>query len=57
MDADLSSRPKGTWIAYVNGNEVASGMDLKMVIARMRKKHPDATPLLAQVPREETLIV
>ncbi len=57
MKADLSTRPRGTWIAYVDGDEVASGMDLKNVIAQMRKDHPDATPLLAQVPRKETLIV
>ena len=47
---------KGKWIVILNENIIASGKDIKKILAEAKKKHPNKKFMLAKVPKEETLI-
>ena len=56
VKADLSEYA-GKYVAIVEDRVVASGENAKEVMEEAKRKCPDQTPLLAKIPREETLIL
>lgn len=55
--ADLSKHA-GEWVAIVDHAVIATGKDLKQVLAEAGRKSRDKEPLIARVPLEdETLIL
>jgi len=55
VKADLS-KYKGKYVAIVDDKVVASGDNAKEVWEEAKKKFPNKNPLLAKIPREDTLI-
>lgn len=47
---------QGKYIAIVEGEVVASGNRLGMVIDKAKKKHPDKEPALAHIPPKGILV-
>jgi len=45
------------YIIIVNGKVVAKGFDIEKMLARVRKKHPKATPFIAKIPDERVMIL
>jgi hypothetical protein len=45
------------YIILVNGKMVAKGFDIEKMVARVRKKHPKATPFIAKIPDERVMIL
>ena len=55
VKTDLS-RYKGRYVAIVDNEVVASGINAKKIIEEVKRKRPNKKPLIAKVPGEETLI-
>lgn len=56
VKTDLS-RYGGKYVAIVEDEVVASGDNAKKVLEEAKKKFPDKTPLLAKIPKKESLIL
>jgi len=56
VKTDLS-KYKGEYIAIVEDKVVASGENAKDVLEEARRKFPNKNPLLAKIPRKDTLIL
>lgn len=54
---EINRKYSGKHIAIVDNEIVASGDDPKEVWEAARKKHPEKKPVLAFVPKEETLVL
>jgi len=53
----INKKYSGKHIAIVDNKVVASGNDPKKVWEEAKKKHPKKKPVLAFVPKEETLVL
>jgi len=42
----------GKWIVIVNKKVIESGSNIKEMLESVRKKHPEARPLLVKVPEK-----
>lgn len=51
LNADLDEYT-GKWIVIVNKKVVESGTNIKEMLENVRKKNPNAKPLLAKVPEK-----
>lgn len=54
---EINKKYRGKHIAIVDDKVVASGDDPKKVWETAKKKCPDKQPVLAFVPKEETLVL
>ncbi len=45
------------YIILVNGKVVAKGFDIERMLARVKKKHPKATPFVAKIPDERMMVL
>jgi hypoxanthine-guanine phosphoribosyltransferase len=54
---EINKKYSGKHIAIVDNKVVASGNDPKEVWEEAKKKHPKKKPVLAFVPKEETLVL
>ena len=54
---EINRKYRGKHIAIVDDKVVASGDDPREVWEEAKKKHPKKTPVLAFVPKEETLVL
>lgn len=45
------------YVVILNGKVVASGQEIDLILAKIRKKYPRKIPLIAKVPSPETLIL
>jgi len=54
---EINRKYKGQHIAIVGDKVVASGNDPKKVWEEAKKKNPNKKPVLAFVPKEETLVL
>jgi hypoxanthine-guanine phosphoribosyltransferase len=54
---EINKKYSGKHIAIVDNKVVASGNDPKEVWEIAKKKHPKKKPVLAFVPKEETLVL
>lgn len=45
------------YIILVKGKVVAEGFDIEKMLARVRKKHPNATPFVAKIPDERMMVL
>lgn len=54
---EINKKYSGEHIAIVDDRVVASGSDPKKVWEEAKKKNPKKTPVLAFVPKEETLVL
>jgi hypothetical protein len=60
FEAFLKLNVKGLenqYIILVDGKMVAKGFDIEKMLARVRKKHPKATPFIAKIPDERVMIL
>ena len=56
LRADLK-KYEGKYVAIIDNKVVASGSNAKHVIEEAKRKFPDKKPVLAKVPKEETMIL
>jgi hypothetical protein len=54
---EINKKYSGKHIAIVDNQVVASGTDPKKVWEQAKKKYPNKKPVLAYVPKEETLVL
>ncbi len=54
---NINRKYRGKHIAIVDDKVVASGSNPKEVWERAKKKYPDKKPVLAFVPKEDTLVL
>jgi len=54
---EINKKYSGKHIAIVDDKVVASGNDPRKVWEAAKKKHPKKQPVLAYVPKEETLVL
>ena len=45
------------YVIIVNGKLVDKGFDIEKMLARVRKKHPKATPFVAKIPDGRTMVL
>jgi orotate phosphoribosyltransferase-like protein len=55
--AEINKKYSGKHIAIVDNQVVASGSDPKEVWEQAKKKYPKKEPVLAFVPKEDTLVL
>jgi orotate phosphoribosyltransferase-like protein len=51
LNADLDEYT-GKWVVILNKKVVGSGTNIKEMLENVRKKHPNAKPLLVRVPEK-----
>ncbi len=54
---EINRKYSGKHIAIIDSQVVASGNDPKQVWEQAKKKFPDKQPVLAFVPKEDTLVL
>ena len=54
---EINKKYSGKHIAIVDNRVVASGSDPKVVWEQAKKKYPKKEPVLAFVPKEDTLVL
>lgn len=54
---EINRKFRGKHVAIVGNKVVASGSDPKRVWEEAKRKHPAKRPVLAFVPKEETLVL
>lgn len=56
LNADISEYA-GKWVVVLNKRIVASGDNIKDLLAKVKKENPEAIPFVARVPRKMLMIV